>query len=264
MKVLSRNSGGRIFALSLATLLFFAGTVITNGQGNAQRSPSETVREFYKAMREKRFRDAFSMSIYRPAIDPLTPTEMDDLKPDFERLAANITDKIQISGEQISGDAATVFVKMDQGDAKAEAEPVTLLRRNGAWIIGDTSNEALVLQSGKEFFFTARIEAHHGDVQSMLQRIGIAQLAYAQQHNGIFGSLAALIQTGLVPKDIESTESTGYRFHVELTKDAKAYTVGAEPAQYGRSGKLSFYMDSGGIKSADLKGKPLVPSSSGM
>src|SRR4051812_2421473 len=180
MKVLSRNSGGRIVALSIATLLFLAGTVVTNGQGSAHRSPTETVREFYKAMREKRFRDAFNLSIYRPAIDPLTPADMDDLKPDFERLAANITDKIQVSGEQISGDAATVFVRMDQGDGKADAEPVTLLRRNGIWIIGDTSNEGLVLQSGKEFFFTARIEAHHGDVQSMLQRIGIAQLAYAQ------------------------------------------------------------------------------------
>jgi Domain of unknown function (DUF4878) len=264
MKVLSRKSGGRIVALSLAALLSFAGTVVTNGQGSVQRSPSDTVREFYKAMREKRFRDAFNLSIYRPAIDPLTQAEMDDLKPDFERLAANITDKIQVSGEQISGDVATVFVKMDQGDDKAEAEPINLLRRNGTWIIGDPSNEALVLQSGKEFFFTARIEAHHGDVQSMLQRIGIAQLAYSQQHNGVFGSLAALIQTGLVPKDIESTETTGYRFHVDLAADAKAYTVGAEPALYGRSGKLSFYMDSGGIKSADLKGRPLVAGGSGM
>jgi hypothetical protein len=264
MKVLSRNSGRRIVALSIATLFFITGSVISNGQGSAQRSPSDTVREFYKAMREKRFRDAFNLSIYKPAIDPLSPAEMDDLKSDFDRLAANITDKIQVSGEQISGDAATVFVKIEQGDDKAEAEPIGLLRRNGVWIIGDTSNEALVLQSGKEFFFAARIEAHHGDVQSMFQRIGIAQLAYAQQHNGLFGSLAALTQSGLVPKDIESTESTGYRFHVELAKDAKAYTVGAEPVQYGRSGKLSFYMDSGGIKSADLKGKPLVPGGPGM
>jgi hypothetical protein len=222
------------------------------------RSPSDTVREFYRAMREKRFREAFGISIYKPAIDPLSQAEFDDLRTDFEKLANNIPEKIQVSGEQISGEVATVFVKIADGDASAQPEPVTLLRRNGIWIVGESAAEQVVNASGREFFFKARIDAHHDEVQSMLQRIGIAQLAYAQQHGGQFGSLPALIESGLVPKDIGATDSTGYRFHVELLKDGKGYTAGAEPAQYGRSGKFSFYMDSGGMKSADLGGKPLV------
>ena len=43
------------------------------------RSPSETVREFYKAMREKRFREAFALSIYKPAIENLKPQEFEDV-----------------------------------------------------------------------------------------------------------------------------------------------------------------------------------------
>ncbi|MGI8996241.1 MAG: hypothetical protein ACR2GW_06175, partial [Pyrinomonadaceae bacterium] len=43
------------------------------------RTPSETVREFYKAMRERRFREAFALSIYKPAIEGLTAEEFEEL-----------------------------------------------------------------------------------------------------------------------------------------------------------------------------------------
>lgn len=223
------------------------------------KSPSDTVREFYKAMHEKRFREAFAISMFGPAIDPLSQAEFDELRPDFEKLAATIPEKVQVSGEQISGEQATVFIRLPGDSGSGDPEPVSLLKRNGIWIIGDAENEALVKQTGKEFFFNARLDAHHSDVESMLRRISIAQVAYAQQHNGAFGDLPALIESGLVPKDIAGTESTGYRFHISLTSGAKAYTAGAEPAKYGRSGKLSFYMDSGGIRKEDLKGRQLLP-----
>src|SRR5688572_24060680 len=35
------------------------------------RTPTETVREFYKSLRERKFREAFSLSIYKAAIEPL-------------------------------------------------------------------------------------------------------------------------------------------------------------------------------------------------
>jgi len=250
------------FCISL--LLFLTASTIAFGrsvsQGAQAKSPSDTVREFYRAMHEKRFRDAFALSMFRPAIDPLSQTEFDDLRSDFEKLAATVPEKVQINGEQISGDDATVFIRLPGDNPSGDLEPVSLLKRNGIWIVGDADNEKLVKKSGKEFFFNARLEAHHNDVQSMLTRISIAQIAYAQQHNGDFGDLPALIESGLVPKDIAGTESTGYKFHISLTSGAKAYTAGAEPANYGRSGKLSFYMDSGGIRSADLRGKQLLPN----
>jgi hypothetical protein len=96
----------------------------------------------------------------------------------------------------------------------------------------------------------------------MLKRISIAQLVYNQQHGGKYGDLPALISAGLVPKDLEATESTGYRFHITLASDAKSYTAGAEPARYGRTGRLSFFLDRTGVRSADNGGKPLtLPSS---
>lgn len=225
------------------------------------RSPSDTVRDFYKAMREKRFVDAFGMSIYKPAIEGLKPQEFDDLRSDFDKMAAVIPEKVDISGEQISGDDAAVFVKVpkENDPSQAETEPISLIRDNGQWIIGDRENQAIVKKAGNRFFFNARIDVHHGEVKSVLTRISIAELAYHQQHNGVFADMPTLISVGLLPKDLEGTESTGYHFHIELSKDAKAFSAGAEPAQYGRTGVLSFYLDQAGVRSGDAAGKPFKP-----
>jgi hypothetical protein len=252
------------FASLLVSILLLvcaasAPQTVALAQIGSARTPTETVREFYRAMRERRFREAFAMSIYKPAIEGLSQEEFEDLRPDFEKMAAAIPEKISINGEQTSGDLATVFVKVASGgDEAAEAEPIALMRHGNDWIIGDKDNQSLVRASGKEFFFKARIDTHHNEVQAMLQRILIAELAYGQQHNGQFGDLAALISAGLVPKDLEATDSTGYRFHIALATGAKSYTAGAEPARYGRTGRLSFFLDQTGIRSADVGGKPLT------
>ena len=226
------------------------------------RTPTDTMREFYRLMREKKFREAFGMSIYRPAIEGLTAQEFEDLRPDFEKMAAAVSEKIpttvDITGEQISGDVATVFVKVVDADGKEKIEPGSLIKVNNTWVVGDQDSLKMVQQSGKKFFFEARINAHHSDVQDMLTRISIAQVAYSQGHSGQFGSTAELITAGYIPKDIEGSETTGYRFQVVRSADGKTWYATAEPAQYGRTGRLSFYLDASGVRSGDTGGKPLV------
>lgn len=238
-------------------LLVCLGALPIRSQQPPPRSPSDTVREFYKAMREKRFRDAFDMSIYKPAIEPLKPQEFEELRPDFEKMAAVIPEQVNLGGEQVSGDIATVFVKVKEGGAPEQAQPVMLILVDGVWIIGDKENQEVVKKAGKQFFFKARIDIHHDEVQVMLTRISLAQLLYSQQHNGLFADLATLISLGLLPKDLEGTESTGYRFHVNALSGGKSWNAGAEPAQYGRTGRLSFFLDAAGVRSSDTGGKPL-------
>src|SRR5882724_7057280 len=253
-------SRSQFFAtVAIIGLLVCLAAVSVMSQQPPPRSPSDTVRQFYKAMREKRFREAFDMTIYKPAIDPLKPQEFEDLRPDFEKMAAVIPEQLNLGGEQVSRDIATVFVKVKEGDAPEQTEPVTLILVDGAWIIGDKENQAIVKKAGKQFFFSARIDAHHNDVQDMFTRISLAELLYSQQHNGVFGNLATLIAAGLIPKDIEGTESTGYRFHVNAPAGGKTWNATAEPAQYGRTGRLSFFMDANGVRSSDTGGKPLAP-----
>ena len=220
------------------------------------------MRDFYRMMREKKFREAFGISIYRQAIEGLSTQEYDDLKPDFDKMAVavseKIPEKIDITGEQISGDVATVFVKVVDADGKEKVEPASLIKIDNTWIVGDRDNLELVRKEGKKFFFEARINAHHSDVQDMMTRITLAQVVYAQGHNGQFGNMAELVAAGLVPKDIEGPETTGYRFQVVRAADGKSWYATAEPVQYGRSGRLSFYLDASGVRSGDAGGKPLT------
>jgi hypothetical protein len=270
----SHSKKRRVFPLTEVFMLSFRSPMLccalllalltgsSTALAQSPRTPTETIREFYKMMREKKFREAFGMSIYSPAIEGLSAQEFEDLRPDFEKVAIAITEKIpekmDFTGEQISGDTATVFVKVLDPDGKDKVEPATLIKIDNIWIVGDRENLALVKKEGKRFFFEARINAHHNDVQDMLTRISLAQVAYSQSHAGKFGNTAELIAAGLIPKDIEGTESTGYRFKVVRTADAKIWYATAEPAQHGSSGRLSFYLDASGVRSGDVGGKPLV------
>jgi hypothetical protein len=222
-------------------------------------SPSGVVREFYRALRERRFREAFAMSIFRSAFEPLSAEEMEELRPDFERRASEVPEHVELTGEQISGDEATVFMKMGEGD-KLKIEPVFLVREKGAWIVGDREGQKLVEKRGKKFFFDARIDAHHDDVENLLKRIQVMQLVYSSQHDGLFGDLNQLVRAGLVPQDLLSTESTGYQFHIALGDGGKSFQAVAVPARYGRTGRLSFYLDASGLQSADNGGKLLKPA----
>lgn len=250
LSVLNRRGPVALLLLFLLTPALLAQTA---------RTPTETVREFYKQMRERKFREAFALSIYNPAIEPLKPQEFEDLRPDFEKMAAAIPAQVELSGEQMSGGGATVFVRVKDGDKPETLEPVTLIMIDGVWIIGDKENQAIVKKAGKQFFFNARIDTHHDEVQAMLTRVSLAQLLYSQQHDGLFADLATLISLGLLPKDLEGTESTGYRFHVNAPAAGKTWNAAAEPAQYGRTGRLSFYLDAAGVRSSDNGGKPLTP-----
>jgi hypothetical protein len=257
-----KNCSSRALPIVLAVLLLFVSPSPPSllAQTNPARSPMETVREFYKALSQKRFREALMMSIYKPAIEGLTAAEIEELRPDFEKMAAG-AEKVQVKGEQLSGDSATVFVKVVDEAADAPTAPVPLLRLDGQWIVGAKSDYDLVKEDGKDFFFKTRIEVHEGEVKEMLQRIQLAEMIYSAKHNNTFADLPTLITAGLVPKDLEGTESTGYRFTIRLAKEGKIYTVGAEPARYGRTGRLSFFVDQSGMQSKDVGGKPFIVAS---
>jgi hypothetical protein len=237
------------------------GTVRVRAQ--QPRTPSDTVREFYKAMRAKKFREAWALTIYKPAIDGLTTEEMEDLRPDFEERASKVPDQVEIMSEQINGSTATVFVKVPSPDGSGQitSEPVALINSPSGWIIGDGASQAIVKKAGRRFFLDAMIDGRQSDMEDLLKRLIAVEVAYSQQHKGEFGDLAALLGAGLMSHDVADPAATGYNFHITVGKDRNTYVAGAEPARYGHTAKLSFWMDqSGAIKSADNGGKPLSPS----
>jgi hypothetical protein len=259
----------RVLSVSmlLATLLLLAGmsggglTVKAETANTPQqqaRTPTQTVAEFYKALRARRFREAFALSIYKPAIEGLSAEEFADLQPDFENMAAAAPEKIEFGGEQISGDDATVFARV--GGENSDMTALPLIRIGGAWIFGDRIDQELVVRDGKEFFPKARITVHHKQVESVLFDMVKAQLVYSVQNGGQFADLPTLLKTnpGLA-EDTSSANPLGYKFQLTLGKDGKSYKINAEPVRYGRTGLLSYYMDQTGLEKKDTGGKPYNP-----
>lgn len=232
----------------------------------SEGSPADTVRLFYKNLREKRFREAMLMTNMRPAIEGLSDAEMQDLSSDFEILAAQVPAEIEINGEIITNNLATVTAKLPNNETgRIELTQLELRRENNSWVmlIAEAEAEAAAKKEGKNYFFKLKVETHHAEAQSMMERIAKAQTLFAAQNGGTYGEMQSLISKGLLPEDVLNTQSTGYRFSLRVDANGKKYIANAEPAVYGRTGKLSFLLEGdtvtqkANLKSDDKKGSPL-------
>jgi hypothetical protein len=241
----------RIAALVVA--LGAATAVTAQGVG----TPSDTVVKFYRALKQKRYVEGFHHSIYRGAVEGLSSAELKDLEPDFKKTFSAIPDKIEPQGEEINGDTAVVKLKFE---GLANTQDVTLVRVGGEWLVGDPDALAVVRAQGHAFFFNSRILVNEAEIFEMLQRLVGAQTIYAQKYEGRFATLKELIRLDGVPKEIED-EDGGYKFVMTLAKDQKSFSATATPVAYGKSGRISFYVDANGIRGEDLKGGPASPAS---
>lgn len=228
-------------------------------------SPADTVRAFYQKLREKKFREAVFLTNLRPAVEGLTDSELKEFAVDFERIAKQIPSDVVINGQIITGDRATVTVNLPGDDPdKNETQSLELRKERDVWVVLtiDEAAEARMKREGKNYFYVLRIETHEDEARDMLDRIARAQLAHMAQNGGVFGEIDELLNAGYLPKDVRSSESTGYTYAVQLSEDKKIYTAQATPAEYGKSGRLSFVLRSDGrstprISSKDNGGKPL-------
>jgi hypothetical protein len=244
----------RVFVVILLVLAF---THLLSAQ-SAKGSPSETVLTFYKLLKEKKYVEGFHYSIYRAAIEGLTAAELKDLEPDFARTFSEIPDKIETKGEQITGNSAIVFLKFA---GQEEVQQVALIREGKDWLVGDQESFAIVKQQGRAFFFNTRMEVNETETAKTLSRIFGAQIIYAKNFEGRYMDLAEMIRLRAVPEDISDGESNGYKITVSVSADKKNFTLNAVPVVYGKTGRLSFYLDPEGFRADDLKGQPASKTS---
>jgi hypothetical protein len=248
------------FAIALLLVIVFVSPFAANAQ--TQRSPSDVVRDFYKAIHERRFKEAWSMTVYKPAVENLTAEEMEDLRPIFEAQAAEVPAQIQIDTEKIAGNTAQVFVQIPAADATPQitSKPADLILVSGAWIIGTEAEQAKVKEKGARYFLDALIDLNQGSTEDLLKRLIAVEALYAQTHNGAFGELKDLTNASLISPDTVDPKASGYTFHIVVPAGAKTFVASAEPTRYGHTGRLSYWMDqTGAIKSADNGGKPVQP-----
>ncbi len=217
--------------------------------------PADTVRAFYRHLREKRFRDAMFLTNLRPAIESLNDNELKEFSLDFEAIAGQVPADIEINGEIITGEAATVTANLPNADGdKNEIQTIKLKKDGEFWIIqtADEETAKTIKAEGKNYFYNLRIQTHEQEAKKMLDRIFKAQLAHSLQNDGLYSDLPALIASGLLPDDIKTSESTGYNYAIDLTGDKKKYSATATPAEYKKSGVQSFLIV------LDGKGRPVI------
>ncbi|MBK8149387.1 MAG: hypothetical protein IPK58_14585 [Acidobacteria bacterium] len=226
--------------------------------------PADTVRVFYAHLREKKFRDALFLTNLRPAIEGLTEAELDELKVDFEQIAVGVPAEVEINGEIISGDYATVTAKLPDNETREiKLQEIRLRKEGNVWVIltVDETAETAIKKEGNRYFFNLKIKTHESEARAMIERIFKSQTVYALQNGGLFGELDQLIGAGLLPDDVRTSESTGYNFVLILSGDKKKYYATAVPAVYGKTGKLSYLLEFEGknpkISSKDVQGQSL-------
>ncbi len=236
-----------LFVWGLAVVLAVASVASARAQ---KGSPTEAVLAFYKLLREQKYMEGFSYSIYRDAVEGLSDEDMAELVPEFQQTFADIPEKIEVRGEQISGEAATVFAKF--GDA-ADVQEVSLVRQDGRWLVGDREALAQVQTERTAFFFNTRIRVNHNEVFDLMKRLtGTEDVRFRAKK--AYATLDELVAEEGFAEDIKSGVANGYRFTVNLTPDKQAFTLVAVPVRYGRTGKLSFFADAKSIHADDAKG----------
>lgn len=227
--------------------------------------PADTVRVFYKLLREKKFREALFLTNLKPAIAGLTDMELKEFSVDFEAIAGQVPTEVEINGEMITGDKASVTANLPNEDGdKNELQTLNLRKENDIWIIltVDDKIEERIKKEGKNYFYALRIETHEDEAKKMLERISKAELAHSLQNGGLFTDMQTLVTAGLLPEDITTSESTGYNYAINVAGDKKKYFATATPAVYGKSGKLSYILELDGkgisrVSNKDNGGKPI-------
>jgi len=221
-------------------------------------SPAETVNVFYRHLREKKFREAMFLTNLRPAVEGLTDAELKELQVDFEPLAQAVPADIEINGEIVSNDKASVTAKLPDNDTdEIKIQEIKLRRVNDVWTIltVDEKAEEEIKKESKNYFFALRIKTHHEEAKAMLERVNKAQMIYAMKNGGLYADAQTLTDRGFLPRDILTAETTGYNYQIQLSSDKNKYAATATPAIYGKTGKLSFWFETNGNKTSTLKNK---------
>jgi hypothetical protein len=248
----------RVKAGLLLFLLCLATGEWLSAQDYKAGSPTFVVQQFYQLLRAKRYAEGFRLSIYSLALEGLSAAELRELEPDFERIAAALPEQVEIRGEEISGDTATVFVKLSNA---AQSQEVALLKVEGRWVIGDHDTQKILKKQGRTYFFNERMRISEAEVNEWLQEILGAQLLYFKAKQR-YASLQELSRISEVYQPLAHGIASGYRFTVTPSADGQRFVATAVPLTYGRTGKLSFYADQTNlIRAEDKAGQPATAAS---
>ncbi|HZS08317.1 MAG TPA: hypothetical protein VFD58_26015 [Blastocatellia bacterium] len=245
-------------SLTLMLVALLCGGMLYPSQAQGDDSPTAVVKKFYQQLHARKYLDGLRLSVYGPAVEGLSPDELRELESDFSRIAEGIPENVETTGEQISGDTATVFIKLP---GAAGPQDITLARIDGHWRVGDRETYKLVKGQGREFFFNARISVRENEAAEWLEEIFGAETVYFKAKSR-FTTLEELLSLGGISKQLANDSESGYRFELKVAENGQGFTATAVPVRYGRTGRRSFYIDEAGvIRAEDKQGQAATAAS---
>ena len=168
-------------------------------------------------------------------------------------MAKALPEQVEDAGEQISGGTATVFIRLPRRSAWQE---VSLVRIDGKWRVGDRETYQLVVREGRSFFFNARLRVGEAEAYEWLLEIVGAQAIHFSSKQPTTARSRTWSLWAASPST-RQRERDGYRFRLAVSEDGKGYRVHAVPAEYGRTGRLSFSLhQTNAIRAEDKEGQP--------
>lgn len=88
---------------------------------------------------------------------------------------------------------------------------------------------------------------------SVLYELSMAESRYKEEKKGRYGTLEELVAEKILDKSFAENSS----YQIEVNASGEKFDATATPREYGKHGRLSFFIDeSGTLRAADHKGKP--------
>jgi hypothetical protein len=210
---------------------------------------------------------------------PLLTTSLDG-HPIMRCEAAGVLSEMRFGGTQVRDNLAFIRVEVPQaGQSDQEVQNVRfgLVREGGDWKLLSVGLLLLDIPALQLQWEHADLASHETEAIASLRKIAAALTSYQSAFGRLPEGLDQLAspsddsglspdKAGLLDKDLAAGQSGGYRFRYtiaaangpgdESDRDRVAgFSLAATPAEYGKSGKRSFYLDSGGaLRGSDKHG----------
>jgi hypothetical protein len=163
----------------------------------------------------------------------LSPALMDSYNSFARDASANISDQLRDLIMLMSPIAQPVTYALSS-EGSAQVHELHVPKNLLMLMVAGISNEAN----------SSPLERNEAIARSAMRTIASAETTYqATSGAGQFGTLDDLTKAGLVSKDL--LQNFGY--HFELTASGSRFEITAVPVEYGKTGKLSFFLDESSV-----------------
>jgi type IV pilus assembly protein PilA len=190
--------------------------------------------------------------------------------------APGVTSEMRFGETHVRDNLAFIPIQIPMGNEPSRAITFGLVRESGSWKLLSAGLLLLNIPEMAKQWKQEDVKAHEKQAIASLRELASALETYRKDYGKLPETLAALgpapkngvspEAAGLVDADLAAGKKNGYTFRYSLTPlsgnlteeeaaQAMGFQLAATPDEYGKTGQMSFYLDSTGVlRGADKQG----------